>query len=78
MTLKRFTLLTILFSILAMPLMAQVSAGDEVPDINYSFPRKYTIGGITVSGVKYLNSSVLISLSGLQVGNKIEIPGERI
>ncbi len=78
MTLKRFSLLTILFSILAMPLMAQISAGDEVPDINYSFPRKYTIGGITVSGVKYLNSSVLISLSGLQVGNKIEIPGERI
>lgn len=61
-----------------MPAMAQVSTGDEVPDINYSLPRKYTIGGITVTGVQYLNSSVLISLSGLQVGNKIDIPGERI
>jgi len=78
MTLRRFTLLTILLSILSMPLMAQIATGDEVPDINYSFPRKYTIGGITVTGVKYLNSSVLISLSGLQVGNKIDIPGERI
>ena len=78
MTLRRFTLLTILISILSMPVLAQITTGDEVPDINYSLPRKYTIGGITVTGVMYLNSSVLISLSGLQVGNKIDIPGERI
>ncbi len=79
MTLRRFTLLlSILISILSMPVMAQITTGDEVPDINYNLPRKYTIGGITVTGVKYLNSSVLISLSGLQVGNKIDIPGERI
>ncbi len=61
-----------------MPAMAQNSTIEEVPDINYSLPQKYTIGGITVTGVQYLNSSVLISLSGLQVGNKIDIPGERI
>jgi outer membrane protein insertion porin family len=61
-----------------MPVMAQITTGDEVPDINYNSPHKYTIGGITVTGVMYLNSSVLISLSGLQVGNKIDIPGERI
>ena len=78
MTLRRFTLLTILISILSMPLMAQVSTGEEVPDIDYSVPRKYIIGGITVSGAQFLNTSVLISLSGLQVGNKIDIPGERI
>ncbi|MFA5974045.1 MAG: POTRA domain-containing protein [Lentimicrobiaceae bacterium] len=78
MTLRRLTLLSILISILSMPVVAQITTGEEVPDINYSLPRKYTIGGITVTGVQYLNSSVLISLSGLQVGNKIEIPGERI
>jgi len=61
-----------------MPVMAQITTGNEVPDINYNLPQKYTIGGITVTGVMYLNSSVLISLSGLQVGNKIDIPGERI
>lgn len=78
MTLRRFTLLSILLSILSMPVMAQTTTGDEVPDINYNLPRKYVIGGVTVTGVQYLNSSVLISLSGLQVGNKIDIPGERI
>jgi outer membrane protein insertion porin family len=61
-----------------MPVVAQISIGDEIPDINYAFPKKYTIGGITVTGVQYLNSSVLISLSGLQVGEKIDIPGEKI
>jgi outer membrane protein insertion porin family len=61
-----------------MPALAQISTGDEVPDINYTLPKKYTIGGITVTGVQYLNSSVLISLSGLQVGERIDIPGEKI
>jgi len=78
MTLRRFTLLCILLFILSVPALAQVSAGDEVPDINYALPKKYTIGGITVTGVQYLNSSVLISLSGLQVGDKVDIPGEKI
>jgi outer membrane protein insertion porin family len=78
MTLRRLTFLSFLISILSLPVVAQISTGDEVPDINYSVPRKYTIGGITVTGIQYLNSSVLISLSGLQVGDKIEIPGEKI
>jgi len=78
MTLRRFTFLSVLLSILSMPVLAQISIGDEVPDINYALPRKYTIGGITVTGVQYLNSSVLISLSGLQVGDKVDIPGEKI
>lgn len=78
MTLRRFFLLTILISFLSIPVVAQISTGDEIPDINYASPKKYTIGGITVTGADYLNSSVLISLSGLQVGNKIDIPGERI
>ncbi len=77
MTLRRLTFLSILLSILSMPALAQISIGDEVPDINYNLPKKYTIGGITVTGVQYLNSSVLISLSGLQVGDKIEVPGEK-
>jgi outer membrane protein insertion porin family len=78
MTLRRLTLLFFFISLLALPSVAQISIGDEIPDINYSSPKKYTIGGITVTGVQYLNSSVLISLSGLQVGDRIDVPGERI
>ena len=78
MTLRRIPLLFILISILSLHAKAQISIGDEIPDINYNLPHKYTIGGITVTGVQYLNSSVLISLSGLQVGESVEIPGEKI
>ena len=46
--------------------------------IDYSAPRQYEIGGITVSGVKYLNQSTLVSLSGLKVGQTIEVPGDDI
>ncbi len=47
-------------------------------DIDYSNPKEYEIGGITISGVKFLDETVLIELSGLQVGDKIMIPGDKI
>ena len=56
---------------------AQVLTGDEI-NIDYNSPKDYTIGGITVSGVVYLDNNVLIMLSGLTVGDKIQIPGNKI
>jgi outer membrane protein insertion porin family len=38
-------------------------------------PREYTIAGIKISGTKYLDESLLTSISGLSVGDKITIPG---
>lgn len=46
--------------------------------IDYSSPKEYIIGGITVSGVKFLDPSTLISVSGLSVNDQIIIPGEKI
>jgi len=46
--------------------------------IDYANPKDYVIGGITVSGTKYLDKKVLILLSGLTVGDKIQVPGEKI
>jgi outer membrane protein insertion porin family len=58
--------------------VSQVLIGSELPEINYNRPITYTIGGITVSGVEYLDHGVIIVLSGLSVGDKIEIPGDKI
>lgn len=58
-------------------LRAQVSLGNQQIDIDYTDPKEYEIGGITVSGVKYLDQSVLIMISGLQVGDKISIPSDK-
>ncbi len=38
-------------------------------------PKEYTISSINVTGVNYLDSSIIISISGMQVGDKIQIPG---
>jgi len=52
-----------------MPAVAQ-GAGDE--------PKKYELGGITVSGARYLDPNTLISLTGLRIGDAINVPGEEI
>src|SRR5580700_10251952 len=38
-------------------------------------PREYTIAGIKITGTKYLDESLLQSISGLTVGDKVTIPG---
>jgi outer membrane protein insertion porin family len=38
-------------------------------------PHEYTIAGIRISGTKYLDESLLQSISGLTVGDKVTIPG---
>ena len=56
---------------------AQISSGNAV-NVDYSSPKEYIIAGITVSGVKYLDNNVLIMLSGLTIGDKVRIPGDKI
>lgn len=46
--------------------------------LDYNNPKIYEIGGITVNGTQYLDHNVLITLSGLSVGDKINVPGEQI
>lgn len=50
----------------------------DVPAMDYGYPREYTIGGITVSGCVTRDPSAVRLFSGLKVGDKITIPGERI
>lgn len=54
------------------------SAQDKIvhPEISYAgTPRTVTIGGINVSGVEGYEDYVLTGISGLTVGQKIELPG---
>ena len=64
---------TLLLALLAaMPASAQK---EIEPEISYSAnPREVTIGGISVSGVDNYEDYVLIGISGLTVGQRIEIP----
>ena len=72
-------MLTALFAIhfYLLPSVAQ----DKIvnPDISYAgTPRLCEIGGIAVEGVEGYEDYVLASLSGLSVGEEIEIPGNQI
>lgn len=70
--------LTLLLFILSFSVFSQISLNNNLDNLDYSNPREFEVGGITISGVKFLDHSVLIALSGLQVGQTIEVPGERI
>ena len=73
----RNLLITLYLLFATLTLSAQILAGEgQVTD--YNKPKEVYIGGITVSGVKYLDGNVLIMLSGLTVGDKVKIPGDKI
>ena len=62
-----------------LPVLPQVVQREVAPEIDYSrTPREYYIGQITVDGVNNYDERLLIGLSGLSEGQKIEIPGDEI
>lgn len=72
-----------LFLIIMLPLLAfsQVAAQKTIvnPTILYTDnPHSYTIGGINLSGVDNYEPYVIIGISGLSVGDVIDVPGEAI
>ena len=56
----------------------QLRAQEAQPIYDYSNEQDYIIGGISVTGVRYLDLNALIGLSGLRTGRRITIPGEEI
>ena len=55
-----------------------VSFAQTSPAMDYGFPEEYEIGGITVSGTLSTDPNAVKLFTGLQVGDKITIPGDRI
>jgi len=53
-----------------------VSINPELVDIfNSKTPKEYILGGITVTGNKGFDANLIISISGLAVGDKVQLPG---
>lgn len=55
-----------------------VSVSARAQEIDYANPKEYTIGGITITGTKNLDNDILITISKLQVGQKVRVPGAEI
>src|ERR1700712_74277 len=77
-------LFAILFCVISTAALAQVSnqprqsLSKSIPadSLSYLNPKDFIIGGVTVSGTKYLEKDVLIQISKLNKGDKITIPGD--
>lgn len=46
--------------------------------LDFANPKSYVIGGIEVTGTQYLDKDILIALSGVRKGDRIDIPGTEI
>lgn len=59
---------------------AQVRLGNpsrqQSDQLSYLNPRDFIIGGVTISGTKFLDNDVLITISKLSIGDRIEVPGD--
>lgn len=51
------------------------TAPQEIPNDG---AQHYVLGGITISGARYLDTNTLIGLTGLKIGDPIAVPGEEI
>jgi len=71
-----FIISTLLLSSQFVRAQEPVSVNPELENIFESkIPTVYTIAGITVTGAKAFDPNLIISISGLAVGDKVTIPG---
>lgn len=77
MTIKHYITLILFTVVTTFSSLAQIISTQGDIEVDYNNPVEYEIGGVTVSGVKYLDNNALVTLSGLTVGDKIKIPGEK-
>ncbi|HNQ00122.1 MAG TPA: POTRA domain-containing protein, partial [Bacteroidia bacterium] len=71
-------LFAVFFFLSCQSLFAQVQLGGDHLIVDYGNPKQFVVGGVLVTGTQYLDEGVLINLSGLVVGDTIEVPGDKI
>ncbi len=71
-----FIIITLIFSSQFVWAQEPVSVNPELEGIFTSkIPKEYTIAGINVIGARAFDANLIISISGLAVGDKVNIPG---
>ncbi len=67
----------LILNIFAAPAQTVIGMGDDY-DIDYLTPKTYEIGGITFEGAESFDTRVVLLVAGLQVGDRIKIPGDKM
>ena len=57
---------------------AKPATEKQEPALDYTEPKEYEIMDVTVSGTQFLDPNSMVSISGLQKGDKIRVPGPAV
>ncbi len=71
---ERFLITTIFLTLTGLSLYAQ----EKQEVFNFMSSDDYIIGGVSISGVRFLDANALIGISGLRVGQEITVPGDAL
>ncbi len=72
-----FALIGAMMALAVFPAAGQDAGGEKVV-VDYSNPKTYVVGGVRVSGTKYLAESQLLSVLGINEGDRITVPGDEV
>ena len=75
---KRLLLTITLLCVTALAAKAQVVVGNDGYDLDYLTPKTYEIGGIDFEGAENFDTRVVLLVAGLQVGDNIQVPGDKV
>lgn len=75
---KKNLLIYVFTLLIPLSLTAQINIDNNLENISFERPVEYEIAGITVQGIENLDKNAIITLSGLNVGSKIMVPGEKL
>jgi len=70
----KWSFVAIFLTLMSLSLNAQ----EKQEIIDYMTSEDYIIGGVTITGVKFLDTNALIGISGLKIGQEITIPGDAV
>ncbi len=65
---------TIVLTLMSLSLFSQ----EKQEIVDYMTSDDYIIGGVTVTGVRFLDTNALIGISGLRIGQDLTIPGDAV
>ena len=52
-----------------------IGNASNTSEFDYAAPKEYIVGGIILTGTKYLDANSLLSTTGLKEGDKVRVPG---
>jgi outer membrane protein insertion porin family len=74
MVIRRIEKLFIVISLALLSLSLHAQEKQEI--FNFMTSDDYVVGGVSVSGIRFLDTNALISISGLRIGQEITVPGD--